>query len=531
MYHVLREGITGGLSIVHNRCNIKGITFIKKLFYNERENKIEVCPSDILSHCLCIDGNSLYPSAFSSLQDRDKIPWHDGIMYMPGVLKFNSSNKNAALHVIGERKELFFALVKGHISPKNYNRPTPGACSRYANVLNFPPIFMRLRLTSEGETIGDTMYNYMQNAGIKTDVREEKLTQLLDTNGEYIVISCYRLWFLLDFCYFEIDDVKEIYVFEKNRAFNPFVTEFMNKRIETNDEAASSFYKTALNGSYGYDGMNQEHYTKSKILTHDELRLKQLRPNFTSSKKLFSGGQEKYQVEWLPKFYGCDTFFVEAFFTLDNAKTLYLLFIYTFMYRCLNMDRLHFIEGDTDSMFWGIAGNLSEPRTQAFKYVIKYPEFYNNNVFKWLPADFYCTDESKIPKFSTKLEQKKFKKRLGCFAIEKESDCVIALCPKVYIPFNRDKSSVPGGKATAKGVNLSQNKLVESDYLKVFYEGIRNVGKRVITGANTNFQLHEGIMSKVTVHKNILTAAYTKYKVLDDFSTCVPLFYGAREGI
>jgi hypothetical protein len=184
------------------------------------------------------------------------------------------------------------------------------------------------------------------------------------------------------------------------------------------------------------------------------------------------------------------------------------------------MDRLHFIEGDTDSMFWAIAGSSSDSRYQAFKHVIKSEEFYNNNVFKWLPADFYCSDESKVPKFLTKLDQKKFKKRLGCFAVEKESDCVIALCPKVYIPFNLDKSKVPGGKATAKGVNLSQNKLVESDYLRVFNEGT------VMTGANTNFQLHNRQMSKVTVRKNVLTAAYTKYKVLEDFTTCVPLFYG-----
>jgi hypothetical protein len=255
MYHVLREGITGGLSIVHNRCNIKGVTFIKKLLYNKRANTIEVNPSNhLITHCLCVDGNSLYPSAFSSLQDPDKIPWHGGIMYMPGALKY-CTTKNTRC-IISARKELFFALVKGHIAPENYNRHTPGACSRYANVLNFPPIIMRLKLTSDRKTIGDTMYNYMQNAGINTDVQEEKLTQLFDTTNEYIVISCYRLWFLIDFCYFEIDDVKEMYVFEKNRAFNPFVTEFMNKRIETNDEAASSFYKTVLNGFYGYDGMN-----------------------------------------------------------------------------------------------------------------------------------------------------------------------------------------------------------------------------------------------------------------------------------
>jgi PIN domain nuclease of toxin-antitoxin system len=35
------------------------------------------------------------------------------------------------------------------------------------------------------------------------------------------------------------------------------------------------------------------------------------------------------------------------------------------------MDRVHFIEGDTDSMYWAVAGNLEEDNSQGFKNVIK----------------------------------------------------------------------------------------------------------------------------------------------------------------
>jgi hypothetical protein len=91
---------------------------------------------------------------------------------------------------------------------------------------------------------------------------------------------------------------------------------------------------------------------------------------------------------------------------------------------------------------------------------------------------------------------------------------------------------VKDGRAVAKGVNLSQNKLIESDYMNVFNEGkclahnikSENADKAVLKGANTNLQMHDSVMSKVKVSKNLITAAYTKYKVTEDFSTCIPLF-------
>ena len=45
-----------------------------------------------------------------------------------------------------------------------------------------------------------------------------------------------------------------------------------------------------------------------------------------------------------PKTYKCDTCLQEAVFTLDNAKFWYLNFVYNFMYKCLDMDKIHFIE-------------------------------------------------------------------------------------------------------------------------------------------------------------------------------------------
>jgi hypothetical protein len=353
----------------------------------------------------------------------------------------------------------------------------------------------------------------MKKNKLNPDRKERKLTQLLNTHNEFMTFSSYYLWFLIDTCHFIIDDIKEIYVFDKHRAFNTFVTEFMTKRqlAKLNkDDAMDLFYKICLNGSYGFDIINEEHYTKSRLLDKSKTFIQQLAPNFVSTKKL---NEDTYQVQLLPKYYGCNTSIVQGFFTLDNAKFWYLNFIYNFVYKCLDMSRIHFIEGDTDSMYWAVSGNLDESYQQGFKYVIKDEKFYNDNIYKFAPSSFYSTNHNN-PTFNTTFERVQFDKKLCGLEIEKHCECMIALAPKMYTCFNSNKTV--GVKS--KGVNGRQNKLDKEDF-KTVYEN-----KNIKKGYNTNLQLHGGIMSKIKVNKNILTAAHTKYKVSSDFSTCLPLY-------
>jgi hypothetical protein len=50
------------------------------------------------------------------------------------------------------------------------------------------------------------------------------------------------------------------------------------------------------------------------------------------------------------------------------------------------MERIHYTESDTDSMFLSIAGSLKEDYHQTFKNVILNKKFYNENVYSWLPT-------------------------------------------------------------------------------------------------------------------------------------------------
>ncbi|KAA6403490.1 MAG: hypothetical protein EZS28_000988 [Streblomastix strix] len=70
------------------------------------------------------------------------------------------------------------------------------------------------------------------------------------------------------------------------------------------------------------------------------------------------------------------------------------------MYMCgsqTDVDRIHFVEGDTDSAYWGISGNPNEDFTQQFNAVISDRDFYNKNAKYFFPrirGDVY--DEKKI---------------------------------------------------------------------------------------------------------------------------------------
>jgi hypothetical protein len=312
--------------------------------------------------------------------------------------------------------------------------------------------------------------------------------------------------------------------------------------------------------------MNEENFTKFSIKNEDQTFLANMTPNFVSSKKLRDGEnplspggaatRSFYQVQTVPKSYGCDTCLIEGFFTLDNAKFLYLNYIYNFMNKCLDMSKIHFVEGDTDSMYWAVAGKITKPlpilpsmsfkekfkttvknyirrqrdQKQGFTHIILDQDFYNENVYKWMPSSFYSTNNSN-PKFKTELEQRLFDKKLGGFAIEKQDDCAIAEAPKSYntfsLPVNFHKLNtnnltldITEGISrhyTAKGVRKCQNPLTVKDYHDILMK------RTTKQGTNTNLQLHDGEMSKVIITKNVLTAAHTKYRVSSDFSTCFPL--------
>jgi hypothetical protein len=66
----------------------------------------------------------------------------------------------------------------------------------------------------------------------KTPKSVRKLVQLMDTNGEFMSFLTYYLWFLIDSCNFQIDDVDELALFTRTNCFEKWFEKMMNKRIE-----------------------------------------------------------------------------------------------------------------------------------------------------------------------------------------------------------------------------------------------------------------------------------------------------------
>ncbi|KAA6363244.1 MAG: hypothetical protein EZS28_041229 [Streblomastix strix] len=328
--------------------------------------------------------------------------------------------------------------------------------------INFPPIFRNLSYQSSKAVI-----------------------------GEYI---SYYLQFLIDDCHFIIDDIKQLVTFDKHTKFNAFVNVIMNKRIEA---------------------------IKVKIM--DKTIEAHTKQSWMNDRKL---ADNLYAVQFNPKNCKCNTCLQVAYFTLDNAKYQYLNFIYNFMYKCLDMTKLHFVEGDTDSSYWAISGKqiilndtnqqqYEDNLHQGFKYFIKGQQFYDANAKYFFPTiDGDKQDEKKL---------------LG-LSIENEGDEMIALAPKNYY-IQTFKHNQLTDVIKLKGVNLRQNSMCKQDVIDNIVNGKKTQGTNMRLGQLAD-QLQEGqlsktyCMSKLIQSKNALTGIQTKMIVLKNSQSCVPFIYG-----
>ena len=495
-----------------HRKNIAGETKINHLIYNELKHTLTTKDTDyIMTHIAGIDFNSLYPSSFSGVS-HEFIKYTGGKMYMPGAVidyikcDFKEA-KQYAMKIINENKfienpMLFTVELSGGIPRKYWNE-----------FVNFPPIFRNINIKQDAETIGNYMYDYMVDKNIPNGKSVKKLTQVLEINS--MVISSYYLWFLIDRCHFEIKDITEIVTYNSHTAFNTFVTEFMNLRQEAiinKNKGKDLFYKTYLNGSYGYDGMNTEKFNKLAIKTKEQTFKAQLSNEFQSTRKLCDEIENervaKYQVCYDPKTYDCKTCLQESIFTLDNAKYWYLVFYYDFFVKAFDMDRIHVTHLDTDSCYFAIAGNPLLDSSQLFDYVINDQKFYDENIYKFLPN----------PKIKTIADEKKL---LGC-CVEKTYTSLIALAPKCYSGFDvkDDKQTIK-----MKGVDPRKNEMFFNTNLNVLDN--MSVEKGIHTGLQMKSDGVYGKMVQVSLEKNALTAAHTKMYCFPNHS-CATLISGCK---
>jgi hypothetical protein len=187
------------------------------------------------------------------------------------------------------------------------------------------------------------------------------------TMGLFMPFSNYYLWYLIDRFGFVIDDVTEMSVLyaNENGLFTKFTIQLMEERmkaIEQKNDGYGTFCKNILNAAFGKDGMNQSKYSRLMIMDQDKAFFAQSLPEFKGSRAL---KDNKYLVEKNYKTYTVNTAIQEAVFTLDNAKFWYIKFVYDFIYKCIDLSKIHFIEDYRDSLYYAISGN---PIADMLKY-------------------------------------------------------------------------------------------------------------------------------------------------------------------
>jgi hypothetical protein len=477
--NLIQKGITGGLSNVYHRYNIRNKTKINKLYFDNNNKKVFSKNTDhLMTHVTGVDFNSLYPSSYSSIYN-DMIDYTGHRMLMPGDVKEYIKEKQRIFKIIEEKNELFIVSVKGEIPLEKYNE-----------FINFAPIFRNIIISK----------------------KQKKLTQLLSTMGMFMIFNNYYLWYLIDRFGFVIEDVDEMVTFEKNDGgiFTEFVQTFMRRRIKAlkeNNSGLEKYCKMILNAAYGKDGMNTAKYTKIKFRSKHDTLLDQCLPNFVAARKIHD---DCYAVEKSTYFYKINTPIQEALFTLDNSKYWYLKFIYDFMYKCLDMNKIHFIEGDTDSSYWAISGNPSDDCHQQFKYVIRDIYIYDAYIFKWFPnPQLGIEDEKKL---------------LG-LSIEKEGVGMIALAPKCYCFCGENNSETK----KSKGIQLYRNpEITLQSYVNCIEQSTTiygvNVGFRTIKANNTDnsFQMIKYKQTKLALSPIVLDKMY----VFPNHQSCAPIILG-----
>jgi hypothetical protein len=277
-------------------------------------------------------------------------------MLMPGNLKEYITDKQKILEIIFAKKELFVVTLKGGIPQERWNE-----------FIKYAPIIRNIEIGNG-----------------KSKRKEKKLTQLMTTMGLFMPFSSYYLWYVIDRFGFVIEDAFEMSVFNANEngLFNKFTIQLMEERmkaIEQKNDGYGTFCKNILNAAYGKDGMNQSKYSRLMILDQDKAFFSQCFPEFKGSRAI---SNNRYVVEKNYKTYSVNTAIQEAVFTLNNTKFWYIKFVYDFIYKCIDLSKIHFIEDNTDSLYYAISGNPDEDCHQRFKYVMKDEEFYKENVYK-----------------------------------------------------------------------------------------------------------------------------------------------------
>ncbi|KAA6395106.1 MAG: hypothetical protein EZS28_009373 [Streblomastix strix] len=504
VYDSLCNDMVGVNSFVIHRENIAGKTQIHK-FVKRDSNIISYGLPHIIDKIICLDFNSFYGSCMNSEQ-HPLIPYTNHRMYMPGGVKyiihdyeqakqfiFNKFRFSSDENIINKHVHLFIAKIKAHIPDEYINE-----------FINFPVIWRNLKIITDKETIREFIYENMIRNNMQHIVEESKLMMLLLTHDQYMQFYNYYLWFLIDRCHLVIDDIKQVIVFAKHCAFNEFVKTNINQRCKAHIEGNKGEElknKLEANTTFGYDSINTEKYQDFRLCNKKNVWKHHMSNTFLTDKQI---SENCFIVELEKKRCQCSTPLQVAYFTMDNSKYFYLNAFYNFLTPCLDMNYIHVIYGNIDSLCLAIA-HESWPVKDKQLWDKFYPHLF--------PASNDYNDKKKI---------------LG-WNIESEATTCLALVPKCYYMENqRDITSGNSNNMNQNaimklnGVKQEQNSQINK---KQFQD---NIDKNIITKVNNTSLIHkQEILSQVIQERIGISGINTKTIVLRN-QACAPYVNGVK---
>ncbi|KAA6388642.1 MAG: hypothetical protein EZS28_015831 [Streblomastix strix] len=275
--------------------------------------------------------------------------------------------------------------------------------------------------------------------------------------------------------------------FTKHTNFNSFVKEFMNLRQQVKDaknKGLGQFCKLILNSAFGGDALSSEKYSNTRLISANKTFIQHMLGGFIHSTELID---VLYAVQVDRENYRCNTCLKITYFILDSAKFWYVNFIYNFMNKAYNLNRMHFIQEDTDSLTWAISDNQNRGPDQLFEEVIK--------------------DQGFFDRYKDQVFSENGQKQTLHIGVEKYGYNYLALSPKNYII---------NDEIVLKGVILDQNPQInEQTFVDCINKGT------IATAINTTLAQRKGTMSRLKMEKNSITGSHTKKIVLLNQS-CLP---------
>ncbi|KAA6378617.1 MAG: hypothetical protein EZS28_025855 [Streblomastix strix] len=177
--------------------------------------------------------------------------------------------------------------------------------------------------------------------------------------------------------------------------------------------------KLEVNTSFGYDSINSEKYKDFRLCNKKNVWKHHMANTFLTDKQF---SENCFIVELEKKRCSCSTPLQVAYFTMDNSKYFYLNAYYNFLTAYLDMDYIHVIYGDTDSLCLAIAHE---------SWPIKDKKLWDQLYSQLFPSSNNDTDSVINPDGSNYYDKKKI---LG-WNIESESTTCLALAPNLKYPF------------------------------------------------------------------------------------------------